>query len=169
MLKVIELFAGIGAYSKALENLKIEHEVVAAVEFDKKTMDCYNLIHGTDFSPMDITKLTGGELPDCDMICFSCPCQTFSIAGERKGLDDDRGNLFFDVVRIMKAKMPKYFLWENVPGLLSINKGQTIEMMLEILSGLGYEVTLDSINAKDMGTPQNRVRLFGLGRRLDIG
>jgi len=162
------LFAGIGAYSKALERLNIPHKVVAAVEFDKKTIACYNLIHGTSFEAMDITKLTGEELPDCDMICYSPPCQSFSVAGKNGGVEDSRGTLFWDALRIIKQKKPKYLLMENVKNLTGKKHRNTFYAMLSELEDAGYRNYYGVLNAKDYGIPQNRERVFVVSIRKDI-
>lgn len=168
-MKILSLFSGIGAFEKALENLRIKHEVVNYCEIDKYASKAYSLIHSIpeEKNLGDITKVNPKELPDFDMLCFGFPCQSYSVAGKRLGMKDERGLLFYDALRILKEKKPKYFIFENVQGLLSIDKGKTIEHILELLSSAGYEITMDLINSKDMGIPQNRVRLFCLGRRVD--
>lgn len=167
-LRVIELFAGIGAWAKALENLGINHEVVAAVEFDKKTMDCYNVVHRSAFEASDITKLNASEMPECDVICYSPPCQSFSIAGNGKGIDDARGTLFYDALRIIAAKKPKYALMENVKGLTQKAHKHTFDDMLKCLENIGYTNHWKVLNSKEQGTPQNRERVFIVSIRNDI-
>jgi DNA (cytosine-5)-methyltransferase 1 len=167
-LKVIELFAGIGAWAKGLITAGIKHKVVAVVEFDKKTIQCYNAIHGTQFEPMDITKLSGDELPDCDMICYSPPCQAFSVAGRQEGFNDVRGILFFDALRIINSKKPKYALMENVKGLTGKKFKNEFEYMLKALEDAGYNNHWKVLNAKDYGIPQNRERVFVVSIRNDI-
>jgi DNA (cytosine-5)-methyltransferase 1 len=162
------LFSGIGAYSKALKNLGIEAETVVAVEFDSKTMTCYNLIHQTNFEPSDITKLTGDELPDCDMICYSPPCQSFSVAGKNGGTADPRGTLFWDALRIIAAKKPKYAIMENVKNLTGKKHRETFDAMLSLLEVAGYINYWRVLNAKNYGTPQNRDRVFVVSIRKDI-
>lgn len=165
-LKILELFAGIGACSKALENLNIPYEIVDAVEIDKYAITSFNAIHGTNFEPQDITKWNK-DFEDIDLIMGGFPCQTFSIAGKRKGFEDMRGTMCFEMARIIKKIKPKYFLFENVEGLLSHDKGKTIRIILEEFGKLGYEITMDCLNAKDYGIPQNRSRIYCIGRRID--
>lgn len=165
-LKILELFAGIGACSKALENLNIPHEIVDAVEIDKYAITSFNAIHGTNFEPQDITKWDK-DFEDIDLIMGGFPCQTFSIAGKRKGFEDMRGTMCFEMARIIKKIKPKYFLFENVEGLLSHDKGKTVRIILEEFGKLGYEITMDCLNAKDYGIPQNRSRIYCIGRRID--
>jgi DNA (cytosine-5)-methyltransferase 1 len=168
-LRVIELFAGIGAWSKALENLNIPHEVVLAVENDEKTIHSYNLIHNTNFKPIDITKLNEKEVPDCDIICYSPPCQAFSQAGKQLGFEDQRGILFFDALRIIKEKKPKYALMENVKGLTQKKFKNEFAIMLDELERAGYKNYWKVLNAKDYGKiPQNRERVFIVSVRNDV-
>jgi DNA (cytosine-5)-methyltransferase 1 len=168
ILRVIELFAGIGAYAKSLKRLEIKHEIVSIIEFDKHKIKCYNKIHSTNFEPADITKLTGDELPDCDMICYSPPCQTFSVAGRQEGFDDIRGTLFFDALRIIQKKKPKFALMENVKGLTQKKFVQEFKTMLDELEKAGYKNYWKVLNAKDYGIPQNRERVFIVSARNDI-
>jgi DNA (cytosine-5)-methyltransferase 1 len=116
----------------------------------------------------DIIKIKAEELPDFDLLTFGFPCQTFSIAGKRKGFEDLRGQLIYEVIRILRAKKPKYFIGENVKGLLSHNKGQTLEIILEELCESGYAIDFEVLNAKNFGVPQNRERIFIVGKRLDL-
>ena len=114
-LKVLELFGGIGACSKALERLNIEHEVVDYVEIDKYAVKSYNAIHGTNFEPQDIT--TWNKQLDVDLIMHGSPCQDFSLAGKQAGGDKDSGtrsSLLYETVRIVSKLKPKYVIWENV-------------------------------------------------------
>jgi DNA (cytosine-5)-methyltransferase 1 len=167
-LRVLELFAGIGAWSIALENLNIPHEVVLAVENDEKTIHSYNLIHNTNFKPIDITKLNEKEVPDCDIICYSPPCQAFSQAGKQLGFEDQRGILFFDALRIIKEKKPKYALMENVKGLTQKKFQNEFAIMLDELERAGYKNYWKVLNAKDYKIPQNRERVFIISVRDDI-
>lgn len=164
-MKVLELFAGIGACSTALKRIGLDVEIVDAVEIDKYAMASFNAIHGTNFEPQDITKWNK-ELKDIDLIIGGFPCQTFSIAGKRKGFEDMRGTMCFEMARIIKKIKPKYFLFENVEGLLNHDKGKTIRIILEEFGKLGYEITMDCLNAKEYGIPQNRSRIYCIGRRI---
>jgi len=111
----------------------------------------------------DARKINPKELPDFDMLCGGFPCQTFSIAGKRKGFQDTRGTLFFEIARIVKIKRPKIILLENVKGLLNHNKGQTFSIIIQTLSELGYDVQWMVLNSKFFGVPQNRERVFIIG------
>jgi len=111
----------------------------------------------------DCTKINPNELPDFDMLCGGFPCQAFSIAGKRKGFEDTRGTLFFEIARILKIKRPKIVLLENVKGLLNHDKGKTFRIILQTLDELGYEVQWMVLNSKFFGVPQNRERVFIIG------
>jgi DNA (cytosine-5)-methyltransferase 1 len=168
-MRLFELFAGIGANSKALKNLEIPHELIGYSEIDKYASKAFSTIHnvpeGLNFG--DITKIDTDKLPDFDLMTFGFPCQSFSVAGKQLGFSDARGTLFFEAYRILSAKLPKYFIFENVKGLLSHGDGKTLEVIMEHLGALPYEITMDLLNAKDYGIPQNRERLFCFGRRID--
>lgn len=111
----------------------------------------------------DITKIQPKDLPDFDLFCGGFPCQAFSIAGKRRGFDDTRGTLFFEVARILDAKRPRLLLLENVKGLLSHDGGRTFEIIISTLAELGYDVQWQVINSKNHGVPQNRERVYIVG------
>lgn len=169
-LKVAELFAGIGAWSKALEKIGIDHEIVEAVEFDHKTISSYNLIHDTNFESKDITKIDPEKFPDHDILFYSPPCQAFSVAGKQEGFSDEkgRGTLFFDALKIIQAKKPKFAIMENVKGLTQKKFQFEFETMLQLLEQEGYKNYWKVLNAKDYGIPQNRERVFIVSIRKDI-
>jgi DNA (cytosine-5)-methyltransferase 1 len=167
-LRVVELFAGIGSWSKALENLHVPHEVVLAVDNDKYPITAYNAIHNANFEPIDISELDERSVPDCDVICYSPPCVSFSSAGKQLGFEDKRGILFFDALRIIKEKKPKYALMENVKNLAGKKFKNEFTSMLEELEKVGYKNYWKVLNAKDYGIPQNRERLFLISVRDDI-
>jgi DNA (cytosine-5)-methyltransferase 1 len=111
----------------------------------------------------DITKIPAESIPDHDLLCAGFPCQSFSIAGKRKGFEDTRGTLFFEICRILRAKRPSYCLLENVKGLLSHDGGKTFQTILESLDELGYDCQWQILNSKNFGVPQNRERVFIIG------
>lgn len=161
MIKVLELFAGIGACSKALENLGIKHEIVDAVEIDKFAIQAFNAIHGTNFGPQDITKWDKDI--ECDLIMHGSPCQDFSIAGKQAGGDEGSGtrsSLMYETLRIVEKLRPKYVIWENVKNLLSDKHRHNFDAYLEAMEGIGYTNWYQVLNAKDYGVPQNRERVF---------
>ena len=164
----IDIFAGIGGFRIALQN--IGGQCVFSSEIDKYARETYSLNFG-EVPHGDITKINEKDVPQHDILCAGFPCQAFSIAGKRQGFKDKtRGTLFFDLVRIIEEKKPKVFFLENVKGLRSHNKGQTLATILKVLrDDLGYYVPEPQIiNAKDFGVPQNRERLFIVGFRQDL-
>lgn len=168
-LKVLELFAGIGACSKALERLNIPHEIVDAVEIDKYAIQSFNIIHETNFEPQDIT--TWDKDIKVDLIMHGSPCQDFSLAGKQAGGDKDSGtrsSLMYETIRIVKKLKPKYVVWENVKNLLSKKHRHNFDAYLETMKQLGYTNYYQVLNAKDYGIPQNRERVFTVSIRSDI-
>lgn len=169
MIRVLELFAGIGACSKALTNLGIEHEIVDAVEIDKYAVKSFNAVHGTNFEPQDITKWDKDI--ECDLIMHGSPCQDFSVAGKGAGGDKDSGtrsSLMYETLRIVEKLKPKYVIWENVKNLLSKKHRHNFDAYLEAMNRLGYRSQYQVLNAKDYGVPQNRERVFTVSIRKDI-
>lgn len=161
MIKILELFGGIGACSKALERLNIEHEVVDYVEIDKYAVKSYNAIHNSNFEPQDITQW--GKDIEVDLIMHGSPCQDFSLAGKQAGGDEGAGtrsSLMYETIRIVSKLKPKYVIWENVKNLLSVKHRHNFDAYLEIMENLGYENHYQVLNAKDYGIPQNRERVF---------
>jgi DNA (cytosine-5)-methyltransferase 1 len=136
-------------------------------EIDKYAVQIYQKHFPEHKNYGDITAIIAEELPDFDLLVGGFPCPSFSIAGKRKGLDDFRGQLVFDVIRILRSKKPRMFLLENVKGLLSHDKGRTMEIICEELCESGYAIDFEVLNSKDFGVPQNRERVFVVGKRLD--
>jgi DNA (cytosine-5)-methyltransferase 1 len=116
----------------------------------------------------DVTKINPNELPDFDLLCGGVPCQSWSIAGKRKGFEDVRGTMWFEVFRIANIKKPKYLLLENVKGLLSHNDGKSFERICELICEMGYVVDFTVLNSKYFGVPQNRERVFILAIREEL-
>jgi len=166
--KFIDLFAGIGGFRLALQNLG--GKCVFTSEWDKYSKQTYQANFG-EVPFGDITKVaTKNYIPDdFDVLCAGFPCQAFSIAGKRGGFEDTRGTLFFDVAEIIKKKQPKAIFLENVKGLRNHDKGKTLTTILNVLrNDLGYFVPEPHIiNAKDFGVPQNRERIFIVGFHPD--
>lgn len=161
MLKVLELFGGIGACSKALSLLKTDFQIVDYVEIDNYAVNSFNAIHGTNFIPQDITKWDKDI--KVDLIMHGSPCQDFSLCGKNKGGDKNSGtrsSLMYETIRIVKKLKPKYVIWENVKNIMSKRHIHNFENYLEVLSDLGYSNYYQILNAKDYGIPQNRERVF---------
>ena len=165
-MKFIDLFAGIGGFRFGMESAG--HECVAFCEIDKFARASYKAIHNTEgeIELHDITQVTDDEIRaigHVDAICGGFPCQAFSIAGHRRGFEDTRGTLFFEIARFAAILKPKYLFLENVKGLLNHDRGNTFEVILSALDELGYDVEWQVLNSKDFGVPQNRERVFIIG------
>ena len=132
-------------------------------EIDKYAIKVYerNFPDARNFG--DITKINAEELPDFDCLVGGFPCQAFSIAGKRKGFEDTRGTLFFDLARILRAKQPRLFVFENVKGLLSHDGGRTFKTIIQTIDELGYDCQWQVLNSKNHGVPQNRERVYIVG------
>ncbi len=165
----IDLFAGIGGFRMALQNLG--GKCLFTSEWDEYSKITYQANYG-EIPFGDITKeATKNFIPDnFDVLCAGFPCQAFSIAGRRGGFDDTRGTLFFDVAEIIKRKRPKAIFLENVKGLRNHDKGKTLKTILNVLrNDLGYFIPEPEImNAKHFGVPQNRERIFIVGFRKNL-
>ena len=164
MIKYFDIFAGIGGFRSGLEKAG-GFECVGYCEIDKYAKKAYETLYDTEGEVFydDARKIDPNELPDLDLICGGFPCQSFSIAGKRKGFSDTRGTLFFEIARIAAIKKPKYLLLENVPGLLSHNGGRTFATILGTLDELGYDVVWEVLNSADFGVPQSRKRVYIIG------
>lgn len=165
-MKFIDLFAGIGGFRFGMESAG--HECVAFCEIDKFARASYKAIHNTEgeIELHDITTVTDEKIRNIghvDAICGGFPCQAFSIAGARRGFEDTRGTLFFEVARFAAILKPKYLFLENVKGIINHNKGNTFETIIGSLDELGYDVGWQVLNSKDFGVPQNRERVYIVG------
>ena len=169
-LKILELFGGIGACSKALERLGVEYEIADYVEIDKYAVKSFNAIHNTNFEPQDVCDWNKNI--EVDLIMHGSPCQDFSIAGKQKGGDEGSGtrsSLMYETIRIVEKLKPKYVIWENVKNLLSKKHIHNFNAYLETMEQLGYKNYYQVLNAKDYGIPQNRERVFTVSIRDDSG
>lgn len=162
-LKAFDMFSGYGGFRLAGEMANIDF--VGYCEMDKWAVKFYNQAFDTtgEVYFKDATKIDTRELPDFDILLAGFPCQAFSIAGKRQGFNDTRGTLFFDVARILKDKHPKYFVLENVKGLLNHDNGRTFATIIGVLTDIGYSVEWQVLNTKYFGLPQNRERVFIVG------
>lgn len=157
-MKFLELCAGIGGFRQALENLGCE--CVGYSEIDKHAIKLYSAWYNDECNFGDITKIEAEKLPDFELLVGGFPCQAFSVAGKRGGFNDTRGTIFFDFARIIKAKKPKFAIFENVKGLLNHDGGKTYETMLRTLDELGYNAQWGILNTRFHGLPQNRERVY---------
>ena len=158
------MFAGIGGFRSGLEKIG-GFECVAYCEIDEKARRAYEAMYNTkgEICFEDATRINPEDIPDIDLLCGGFPCQSFSIAGKRKGFDEARGTLFFEIARIVAVKKPAVLLLENVQGLLSHNKGRTFATILKTLDELGYDVWWQVCNSANFGVPQCRKRVFIIG------
>ena len=165
-MKFLDLFAGIGGFRLGMESAG--HECIGFCEIDKFARASYKAIHNTEgeIELHDITEVTNEEIRNIghvDVICGGFLCQSFSIAGSRRGFEDTRGTLFFEIARFADILKPKYLFLENVKGLLNHDKGNTFKTILRTLDGLGYDVEWQVLNSKNFSVPQNRERVFIIG------
>ncbi|UYY05835.1 DNA cytosine methyltransferase (plasmid) [Enterococcus faecalis] len=164
-MKFLDLFAGIGGFRLGMESAG--HECIGFCEIDKFARTSYKAIHDTtgEVEMYDITTISDEfirGIGSVDVICGGFPCQAFSIAGKRKGFEDTRGTLFFEIARFASILRPRYLFLENVKGLLNHGGGATFETILRALDELGYDVEWQVLNSKDY-VPQNRERVFIIG------
>lgn len=167
-IRFIDLFGGIGGISLGLERADSRFKCVGYYDFDKHAVACYNKNFGTNYLPTDITKVRAEDIPDHDLLCGGVPCQSWSIAGQRKGFEDIRGTMWFEAFKILEAKKPSYALFENVKGLLSHDEGKSFERLCEMICELGYAIDFTVLNSKFFGVPQSRERVFILCIRQDL-
>lgn len=162
-MKYLSLFSGVGGFELGIGN---KAECIAYSEIDKYAISIYEKHFPTHTNFGDITTINTSRLPDFDLLVGGVPCQSWSIAGKRGGFDDKRGEMWFETFRIVEHKQPNYLLLENVKGLLSHDKGKSIEVILERLQEMGYYVNMEVRNSKNYGVPQNRERVFLLCRHI---
>ena len=167
--RLVSLFSGCGGMDKGFDNAGYTR--VWANDFDKDAQAVFRLNLG-EIDGRDITQVPVEDIPECDIITAGFPCQPFSNAGNRRGVNDERGELYLECLRIIESKHPRAVLFENVKGLLS-SKHQSgkklIDVIKEDLENLGYRVNYKVVNASDYGVPQNRERMILVGLREDIG
>ena len=170
MIRFFDMFAGVGGFRAGLERAG-GYECIGHCEIDRHADAAYRRVHNIKESEVyyeDATKIDTHSMPGFDLLCAGFPCQAFSIAGKRQGFADPRGNLFFEIARVVRAKKPAYILLENVPGLLSHDQGRTFAAILSTLCELGYCCEWQVLNSKDFGVPQSRRRVYIVGY-LDRG
>lgn len=169
-MKVVSFFAGAGGLDLGFE--RAGFEVVWANEFDREIWETYEKNHPDTFlDTRSIVDVPAKEVPDCDGIIGGPPCQSWSEAGAARGIKDKRGQLFYDFIRILEEKQPKFFLAENVSGMLISKHNEALEGIKELFrnAGEGYELSFQMLNASDYNVPQDRKRVFFIGIRKDLG
>lgn len=161
MLKFFDFCSGIGGGRIGLENNGLE--CVGHCEIDEKTANTYNIFFDDDRNYGDLTKVDIGSLPDFEFMIAGFPCQTFSIVGKREGFNDERGQIIYSLIEIMKQKNVKYFILENVKGLVNHDKGNTFDIIKNKLKAQGYNIYYNVLNSLDFGVPQMRERIYIVG------
>ena len=165
-MKVVSLFSGAGGLDLGFQ--MAGHEIIWANDLYGDAVETYRKNIGNHIVCEDITKIDSSEIPDCDIVIGGFPCQGFSVANTKRHEDDTRNVLYKELCRVIKAKNPKFFLAENVKGILSLGKGKVIEMIMKDFTALGYKVQKALLNAADYGVPQTRQRVIIIGVRNDI-
>lgn len=163
-MRFFDFFAGIGGFRLGME--MAGHECVGHCEIDKYAQLSYNAMHSpkeTEVFFDDIRTIDASNMPECECYCFGFPCQSFSISGHRRGFNDTRGTLFFEVMRLAKERQPQILFAENVAGLLNHEGGITFGIIISTMAELGYSVEWQVLNSRNFGVPQNRKRVFIIG------
>lgn len=192
-MRFIDFFSGVGGFTRGLE--LVGHKCVGHCEIDKYAEASYRSMHtitetqrdylstlslqerqqeilkedylNGEWYSADITRVRPEDLPEADCYCFGFPCQAFSIAGNRRGFEDARGTLFFEVMRLAKERQPQILFAENVAGLLNHRGGVTFDVIINTMADLGYFVEWQVLNSRYFGVPQNRERVFIVGHLGD--
>ena len=165
-MKIVSLFSGAGGMDLGFE--KAGFNIVWANEYDKTIWKTYKANHSSFLDQRDIRSIRTNEIPDCDGIIGGPPCQSWSEAGLMKGMDDDRGKLFYEFIRVLNAKKPLFFVAENVSGMLSEKHKSSVKNIINMFGEAGYVLHMKLLNAYDYGVPQDRKRVFYVGFRKDL-
>ena len=165
-MKVVSLFSGAGGMDLGFE--KAGFDIVFANEFDKTIWETYEKNHSAPLNKNDIRYISSDDIPDCDGIIGGPPCQSWSEAGALRGINDDRGKLFYEYIRILQDKKPKFFVAENVSGMLADIHRDAVQNIIKSFEDSGYKISVTLVNAVDYDVPQDRKRVFYVGIRNDI-
>lgn len=165
-MDLISLFSGAGGLD--LGFIKAGFNVLVANEYDKRIWETYEKNYETRLIKDDITNVKSNELPDCDGLIGAPPCQSWSEAGSLKGIEDPRGQLFYEYIRILRDKSPKFFLAENVKGMMAKRHNKAVQSIISQFNKAGYDVFIHLLNASDYGVAQDRKRVFYVGFRKDL-
>ena len=169
-MNVVSFFAGAGGLDLGFQ--KAGFNVIWANEYDKEIWETYEKNHPNTFlDKRSLVNIPAKDVPECDGIIGGPPCQSWSEAGAMKGISDKRGQLFYDFIRILEAKQPKFFLAENVSGMLLGRHSEALEGIKQLFrsAGVGYELSFEMVNACDYNVPQDRKRVIFVGIRKDLG
>jgi DNA (cytosine-5)-methyltransferase 1 len=166
-MRVVSLFSGAGGMDLGFE--KAGFDVVWANEYDKTIWETYRKNHSAFLETRSIKDVPEGDVPDCDGIIGGPPCQSWSLAGCMRGINDERGKLFYEYLRLLKAKKPRFFVAENVPGIKSSTHLPHFKKLKKLFEDCGYEIADYRVKASDYGVPQDRERIIVVGYRLEEG
>jgi len=165
-LKIISLFAGAGGLDLGL--IKSGHDVIWANDNDKDACETYGYNIGKHIVCDDISNIKLIDIPDADVVIGGFPCQGFSLANKARSVDDERNKLYKEFVRVVEGKKPKYFIAENVRGILSLEKGEALKIIISEFEALGYNVQYQLFNTANFGVPQTRQRVIIVGTKKDV-
>lgn len=165
-MNVVSLFSGAGGLDLGFK--KAGFKIIMANEFDKNIWSTYEKNHSTPLIKNDLRDIKSKDFPNCDGIIGGPPCQSWSEAGSLKGINDKRGQLFFDYIRVLNDKQPKFFVAENVSGMLAKRHSEAVANIFRMFEEAGYNVYMESLNAHDFGVAQDRKRVFYVGFRKDL-
>ena len=167
-MKIVSFFSGSGGLDLGFEHSGFD--IVWANEFDKSIWETYEKNHTNTFlDKRSIVDIKTKEVPECDGIIGGPPCQSWSEAGKLRGIDDKRGQLFFEFIRMIENKKPKFFLAENVSGMLAPRHKSALDNIKKMFRDCGYELSIKLLNSSDYSVPQDRLRVFFIGIRKDLG
>jgi len=167
LVRIVSLFSGAGGLDLGFE--KAGFKIIWANEYDRAIWDTYRKnFPNTRLDTRSITEIEASEIPECDGIIGGPPCQSWSEAGARRGIKDQRGQLFFEYIRLLKAKKPLFFLAENVSGILFQRHSKALDRIFERFTEIGYNVSFGLLNANDFGVPQDRERVIIVGYRTSL-
>lgn len=165
-MKIVSLFSGAGGMDLGFEQAGFE--IVFANEFDKTIWATYEKNHTAPLDKRDVRLIPSEDIPECDGIIGGPPCQSWSEAGALRGINDDRGKLFYEYIRILRDKKPKFFVAENVSGMLADIHREAVQNIIKSFEESGYNISVTLVNAVDYGVPQDRKRVFYVGIRKDL-
>lgn len=165
-MNIISLFSGAGGMDLGFKNAGFN--IIWANEYDNTIWETYKKNHSTLLDVRDIRKIPSSEIPECDGIIGGPPCQSWSEAGALRGIDDSRGKLFYEFIRILNDKKPKFFVAENVSGMLADMHKEAVQNIIHHFEKAGYNMNINLLNASDYGIPQDRKRVFYIGFRKDL-
>lgn len=165
-MKVVSLFSGAGGLDLGFK--MAGHDIIWANDLYSDAVETYKANLGDHIVCKDIFTVEASDVPDCDIIIGGFPCQGFSVANTKRNINDERNQLYKQLMRIINAKKPKFFVAENVKGIFSLAKGEVLKMILDDFRSMGYKVQAKVLNAADYGVPQLRQRVFIIGVRNDL-